>query len=287
MTAANSHQWLVFELCEQAYGFNLDQVREIVSLRNLRIHRMPQTPVAVEGVVLLRDQPIEVIDVRSTLGLCSLRKETDGITNMLQEREADHCRWIEELEACVQEHRQFRLATDPHKCKFGQWYDKLSSHPRGFSQLTNSDLALNSLFAQLNQPHQRIHAIAQQVLSHATAGRSSEARQIIDETRDTELRALRQLFSKCREQIEIVRRGLLLVLTAEDGLFGGLVDRVAEVVNFSQDAIRPIEWTNREQDLLVGVVQWGEAGRMVQLLNVAALGRLRCNQPAPKVACPA
>jgi len=154
MAAANSHQWLVFEIAEQAYGFDLDRVREIVSLRNLRIHRLPQTSAAVEGVVLLRDQPIEVIDVRSALGLCSLRKETEGITAILQEREADHCRWIEELEACVREHREFRLATDPHKCKFGQWYDKLLADSRGFSRLTNDDLALSSLFAQLYRPHQ-------------------------------------------------------------------------------------------------------------------------------------
>ncbi len=287
MAATTSQQWLVFELSEQAYGFDVNHVREIVSLRNMHVHRMPQSSALVEGVVLLRDRPIEVMDVRSALGLCSLRKETEGIAKLLQEREEDHCRWLEELEACMHEHREFRLATDPHKCKFGQWYDKLLGGPQGLSRLTNNDLALTSLFEQLDQPHKRIHAVAQRVLSHATAGRMSEARQILDATRNTELRSLRQIFSKCREQLDIVRRGLLFVFTEEDGVLGGLVDRVSEVVRFSEDQLRPVDCACLGKGLLVGVAQWGETGRMVQLLNIPAIARLRRSPPNPKLSCPA
>ncbi len=287
MAAQTTGQWLVFELSEQAYGFDVNHVSEIVSLRNLRIHRVPQTPAVVEGVVLLRDRPIEVIDVRSALGLCSLHKETEGIVKVLQEREEDHCRWIRELEACVDEQRDFRLATDPHKCKFGQWYDKLIADPQGLSRLTNNDLALTSLLEQLDGPHQRIHAIAQRVIRHATAGRMSEARQIVDETRNTELCSLRQIFSKCRQQIDIVRRGLLFVFTEQDGVFGGLVDRVSDVVKFSEDQIRPVECAALGKGKLVGVAQWGGEGRMVQLLNVAAIVHSRRKYLNPGLSCPA
>jgi purine-binding chemotaxis protein CheW len=275
MATTTRRQWLIFGLSGQAYGFDVAYVREIVSLRSKRIHRLPQTPALVEGVVLLRDRPIEVVDVRSALGLPSLRMETEGITETLRQREEDHCRWLQELEACMRERREFQLATDPHRCKFGQWYDALVNDPQAISQLTNHDLALANLLEQLDQPHQRIHAIARRVASHVTAGRLAEARQIIDETRDTELAALRRLFSKCREQIRIVKRGLLFVFVEEDGLVGGIVDRVSEVLTLSDDQIQPAACASLADSTLVGVARWGAAGGMVQLLHVPAITRLR------------
>lgn len=287
MVAPTSRQWIIMELGEQAYGFDVNHVREIVSLRNMHLHRIPQTPAFVEGVILLRDRPIGVIDVRSTLGLCSLHKETEGIAQVLREREEDHCRWIQELEACVLEQREFRLTTDPHKCKFGQWYDKVLGDAQGLARLTNSDLGLIALLGQLDQPHKRIHAIAQRVLSHATAGRICQARQILDEARNTELCLLRQIFSQCRAQMEIVRRGVLFVFTDEEGAVGGLVDRVSEVVRLSEDQIRPVDCAIVEKGMLDGVAQLGDTGRMVQLLNVPAIARVRRSHPSLKLPCPA
>ena len=279
MAARTNRQWLIFELSDQAYGFAVEHVREIVSLRKMPIHRLPQTSAVVEGVVVLRDHPIEAVDVRSSLGLCSLRKETEGISQLLQEREADHCRWIQELEACVHERREFRLATDPHKCKFGQWYDKLRSDSQALARLANGDLALNSLLEQLDKPHQRIHAIAHQVLSHVTDGRVAQAGQIIDETRNTELSALRVIFSKCREQIQLVRRGLLLVFAEEHGMVGGIVDRVSEVATLSDDEIRPVPGTHLANCVLTGLAQRSDTSRMIQLLDVSAVVGWRTSQP--------
>lgn len=287
MAISTSRQCLVFELSDQAYGFDLEHVREILSLRELHVHRVPQSSAHIEGVVLLRDRPIEVMDVRSALGMCSLNKETEEISTILLEREEDHCRWIQELEACVHEEREFRMATDPHKCKFGLWYDKLMADPVARSRLTNNDLALTSLLEQFDQPHKRIHGIAQRVLGLAGAGKTSDASHVIDETRNTELSSLRQVFAKCREQVEVARRGLLVVFAEDDGAFGGLVDRVFEVVRFPEDQIRPVEHSILGKGILSGVAQWGEAGRMVQLLNVGAIAGLRRGRADSALCCPA
>ncbi len=286
MATTTSRQWIVIELSDQTYGFDVDHVREIVSLQDMHIHRIPQSPACAEGVIVLRDRPIEVIDVRSTLGLCSLHKEAEGITKLLQEREEDHCRWIQELETCVLEQREFRLATDPHKCKFGQWYDKVMGDPQGLSRLTNNDLALTSLLEQLDQPHKRIHAVAERVLGCVSTGRIGEARRILDETRDTELRSLRQIFSKCRAKMEIVKRGVLFVFTEQEGAVGGLVDRVVEVARFSEDQVRPVECATLGRSMLAGVAQWGDAGRMVQLLDVPAVVCRSRSHSNPKLSCP-
>lgn len=281
MVTTTDRQWLIFELSEQAYGFDVNHVREIVSLRSMRMHHMPQDATFVEGVVLLRDQPVVVLDVRSALGLCSLHQETEGIAKTLQEREEDHCRWIQELEACVNEQREFRLAKNPHKCKFGQWYDKLLSTPQGLSRLTNSDLGVTSLLEQLDQPHKRIHEVADHVLDRVAAGDMQEARRIIDETRNGVLCSLRMIFAKCRERLDIARRGLLFVFTEEDGAVGGLVDRVSEVVRFSEDQIQPVECSGLGKSALIGVARYGDAGKMVQLLDAPTIAHLRRGPPKP------
>lgn len=278
MASALNRQWLIFELAGQGYGVDVRHMREIVSLKGVPIHAMPQTPSYVEGVVVLRNQPIDVVDVRAILGMNSLRQETAEIAKILEEREADHCKWINELDSCVNENREFRLATNPHKCKFGQWYDRLMSDPKEMAKITNNDLSLTDLFAQLDQPHQTIHGIAERVLGELTSGDAAAAKKIIEDTRNTELMSLRRIFAKCREQLPVARSGLMFVLAAEDETFGALVDRVAEVVSFSEDDLRPIDRTGLGEDLLAGVANWGGEGKMVLLLDVPAIARARLGE---------
>jgi purine-binding chemotaxis protein CheW len=275
MTAKISNQWLLFELQGQTYGFDVNHVREIVSLQKLAVHQLPGAGRFVEGVVMLRNRGIEVIEMRSAFGLPSLRKETEAILTQLGERERDHLRWLEELEACVYDHREFKLATDPHKCKFGQWYDAVMTNAQELQKLTNNDLATVDMLMKLDQPHKQIHGIAHQVHDHLAAGREMEARQLVENSRNTTLASLRNLFSKCCEQIEVVRRGLLFVLVVEDDMFGVLVDRVSEAVRFSDKEMHDMEHDMLGKGLLCGVTEWGDKGAMVQLLNVSAIARWR------------
>jgi chemotaxis signal transduction protein len=284
-----SHQWLLFELAGQIYGFNVNHVREIVSLRQLSVHRMPETARFIEGVVSLRNTPIEIVEMRAAFGLHSLREETEAIQAILHEREQDHCNWIKELEACAMENREFRLATDPHKCKFGLWYDKLRADAKELLKLTNNDLATSDLFEKLDAPHRQVHEVAHKAMAYVSAGQPEEARNLIDHTRDNVLASLRQLFGRCREQIEIARRGLLFVLIVEDDVFGALVDRVAEVVQFSEEDIRRCDDGTMFNRFLYGVAKWERTNQMVQLLNVpeiarwrlSASGKARASSPTP------
>ncbi len=285
MATTINRQWLIFELAEQAYGVDVQHMREIVSLRDMPIHAMPQAPSFIEGVVTLRNQPIDVMDVRTILGMTSLRQENREIANVLEEREADHCKWIEELELCIDERREFRLATDPHRCKFGQWYDRLLANQKDLARLTNNDLSLINLFAQFDQPHKNIHGIAERVVAKMAAGDAAAAKKIVADTRNTDLSSLRRIFSKCRDQIKISRSGLLFVLTAEDSVFGALVDRVAEVVSFSEDDLRSVDRGGFGGELVAGVATWGSEGKMVLLLDIPAIARIRLGQTDAAMAC--
>ena len=80
-------------------------------------------PPEIRGVINLRGKVMQLIDLRVKLGLPSAKAEFDELIQLLHDREQDHHNWLTELEACVRERRPFKMAKDPHACKFGLWYD--------------------------------------------------------------------------------------------------------------------------------------------------------------------
>lgn len=58
---------LVFELDESAYAISVERIREIVRMRNLT--PLPRSPGWMLGVMALRGEVVEVVDLRSRLGL--------------------------------------------------------------------------------------------------------------------------------------------------------------------------------------------------------------------------
>jgi purine-binding chemotaxis protein CheW len=83
---------LVFELDGSAYAIAVERVREIVSTRDLT--RVPRAPEWLLGVVALRGEIVEVVDLRQRLGLppghigrtsriIVLHGDADGITGVL------------------------------------------------------------------------------------------------------------------------------------------------------------------------------------------------------------
>ena len=64
------HQLLSFELAGAPYAVPVERVREIVRMRP--VTPVPRTPEEVRGVISLRGEMIELIDLRRRLGLGSI-----------------------------------------------------------------------------------------------------------------------------------------------------------------------------------------------------------------------
>jgi hypothetical protein len=147
------NRWLIFELCQQHYALPALQVREMVAMQGQQVRAVPQAAAYVPGVVNLRNQVIPVIDMRTLLNLPSVDDESASIIEELHQREEDHINWLNELEACVDEQRTFRLATDPHLCKFGKWYDKTHSCEVNRRRFTKGRYAMQTLLDAFDAPH--------------------------------------------------------------------------------------------------------------------------------------
>jgi len=226
-TTPSSTRHVMVRLGERAFGIPAELVAEMVQLGP--VTQLPQSRPTMRGVMLVRGEGLAVHDLRTLLSIPSLQQELGDFRAMLEAREQDHRRWLEELERCVTEGRAFTLATDPHKCAFGRWYD-------GF-QTTN--ILLESHLRRFDAPHQRIHALAKEVDAMVRAGDASGAMARIAATRARELAEMLLLFRQLYDLLESSTHEIVVVLRAPSGArIGYTVDSVESVQEVTVEAVQ-------------------------------------------------
>lgn len=192
-------------------------VREILILPE--IVPMPGAAPDVRGVMNLRGKITKVIDLRVRMGLPPANRQTEELVQLLCDREQDHRNWLNELERCVRENQPFTLSQDPHKCKFGIWYD---------SYQTDNSL-LRMTLKNMDAPHQAIHACANEILDKAHAGDSEKALELIELHKKGELALLIRLFEQSRDLLRERQRELAVVLQHDGIRFALTIDSVEAV----------------------------------------------------------
>lgn len=269
--ATGCERWLICEISDQYFAMMVDHVTELVPSNSLTFYRPPRMPSFVEGIVELRGEPIAVVDMRSILGMNSMRQETDDIMELLHQREQDHVNWLNELSACVDNAREFRLAQDPHKCAFGKWYDKLMADSNAVEYFTNGDLGLREVLERFDPIHKRIHGIAANVIELSRQGDKSKANALIEKTQDGDLAEMVRLFEQARGLITKLRRGVIVVLDANAGRIGALVDAASEVRSIQDAEHRSVSMLQNTDSLVSSLVYDEECDRLIQLFDTKSI----------------
>lgn len=273
-TATALDQWLIVRLAGQSFGVEVRCVRELATTQDKHIAPLPRLPDGVVGVLKLRDEVLPVADLRRLLGMPALATETTALVQLLKDREQDHVNWLRELEACVREQRTFQLATNPHMCKFGKWFDALMADDAALSALCNGDEMLERSFrqtlAQFDAPHQRIHSIAQRVTEAVAQGHADEGHAIIERTRDGDLAAMIQLFAAACTTLAERRHPLLVVLSLFGRNVGALVDSVEAVTTVGEEMLTDDGQSNLSSAMVVGFMrsQGEQTDKPTPLLNI-------------------
>ena len=199
------------------YGIELSWVKEILTLDNVR-------PIAssvshTRGAIMVRGNPIPLVDLRKYFGKNALLDDRKKIVDLLDARRQDHIDWLNELEACVNENRDFKKATDPTKCAFGMWM-------QGYKPDTPE---LEREFAAFDEPHREIHAVAEQVLFLAKEGNMTKARERLVEAKEFELKRMLTLFDEVKTYILTSSREIAIIVGSNDSFCGFVVDSVHEI----------------------------------------------------------
>lgn len=227
-------------------------------------HPLPFAPSAVRGVAPLRGQVGLVIDMRTRLGLESLHDEQRKLVDLLHAREEDHRAWLEDLDRCVHEKREFTRTLDPHACAFGQWYDTFKA----------PTLELEWHLRQFKEPHAQIHGVGATAVDLVRAGRSAEATALIDHTRGTVLARLLDLFDGARKLVTSASREIAVIVNVKGRSVGLAVDEVEGIDQLKAETLEEMPPGFASNDAaIVGTARTRRDDRVMVVIDLEALTR--------------
>ncbi|MCA9293426.1 MAG: chemotaxis protein CheW [Phycisphaerales bacterium] len=276
-----ANRWLVCELAMQKFAIPAAYITEIIKMRGHKLWSVPGQPRVVRGVTLLRQQSVPIVDLRLVLGMPSLNDQLAEIIDILDGREQDHVNWLRELESSAVERREFRLATDPHKCGFGKWYDKLMGDERALHQLTDGNMVLIHTLQAFDGPHQRIHGIALQVEDLVKQGKSDEALAMIEATRKGDLGAMIRLFESARQMFQELRQPAAVIVQHDGRPIGLQVDSVDNVTIIDPERTLPVPTHCAHDSQSVS----GIARTDTALISMVDMDKLFCEMGLGEIAC--
>lgn len=253
--------WAIVFLKNQPYAISAGDIQEMLIAPE--VARVPHAAAWVRGVLNLRGQIVPLVDLRKRLGLTSALDELEEFCELMRQREQDHRNWLAELEASVREHRAFTLTTDPHKCKFGQWYDHYKA----------PNLVVAELLKRFDAPHQAIHRVAIDVAELVARGDASGAAAAVANARSGILNTMISLFGELRELIRDSQREIAVVLATPSGKCAVCVDSVDSVEALASDSITdlPQAEMSAASTLATRVGSRSRSGQSVLLLEVQSL----------------
>lgn len=224
-TTSFDYPWVIFTLQNTVMAISSEHVESMVNSQETA--SVPHTPDFVRGVINLRGIVAPFIDLRVRLGMPSFLDEIDEFCSIMDQREQDHRNWLEELEESVRENHEFKLATDPHKCAFGKWYDNYKPTSYG----------LATLLRRFDTPHRKIHGIAEEVVALEKKGDLNSALKIIEECRDNELAEMVELFAGVKKVYRENNNEVAIVIKHGRDSVALAVDTVESVEHFEEGSI--------------------------------------------------
>ncbi|MFK5912781.1 MAG: CZB domain-containing protein [Woeseiaceae bacterium] len=200
------------------------------------IDNLMKTPVkskGLTGIINYLGNPVAVYNFAEMLNIRSSREQNAELSDLLNAREKDHIDWIDALEKSLKKDVSFEKARDPLLCAFGKWYDKFETR----------DEALAEIMTHFDEPHKKIHALADELLDLKENGKLDQALEKLQLARITTLSYLRKHFSNARAQIEDSMHTVVINIT-NDGtkaVVALLIDEIHEVMDFKQEDLIGLE----------------------------------------------
>ena len=214
--------WLIFTLDDKAYAVNSKFVNGI-EMKPKVVTPIPEAPEAYCGVVQRRGEVYPLLDMRKVFHFSTLDQEAADFREMMEQRKADHVKWVETLEHCAETGETFTLATDSHKCTLGMWYDEFTkNHP-----------SAAVLLKKIEEPHRKLHDAAHDVLSAADKGDKEAVEKLLKRVRNDYMPKVISAIDDAENAYKSTFKETVVVLTEDDQMLGLLVDKVLAVDKIS------------------------------------------------------
>lgn len=211
--------WVLARLKESIYALNGKQVESILVMDE-DIIKLPDSNDIYRGTILFRGGVIPVLDLRCLIGMESHEEEQNRFEQMLEDRKQDHIRWVDALQNSVNNGIPFQLATDPHKCAFGKWYDHYEP--------SNQTVAFH--LKKIDEPHRNLHRMATSALAckqeHSTCKRTECLKDSLKKATDLYMPRVVHLLEEAKQIFRDSYRKMVIIVSHGESIYGILVDEV-------------------------------------------------------------
>ncbi|PHS31186.1 MAG: hypothetical protein COA95_07005 [Methylophaga sp.] len=224
-TGKNGPERQIFTFFIEDMMFGLDVENVLMLGQDISdIQRLPVEERGFCGVTKYQGMIVPVLDFAHRLGIASGMDIKSELVTMLIDREKDHIEWINALEVSLKTGAAFVKTLNPDECAFGKWYNKFETR----------DETLTELLHAFDEPHRKIHSLAEGLLTLRDNGKTDEALEQLQHERATTLRRLRALFSRTRDQIQGGMRQVLLFVTLDGKTprYALMIDDINDVINY-------------------------------------------------------
>lgn len=236
---------IIFKLRGGLYCVNSKYVATI--LRQPPYNKLPNTADYLTGVFPHRNGFIQMVDLRCIFGMPTLEQEYEEFSVMLDARKQDHIHWVSELERSIADGEKFTLATDPHECRLGKWYDHFHC---------DNNMVMFHL-RKIEEPHYNLHKAAVEVnncskdCDHCT--RNECLQDILKSAKEQYMPKILSLLEEAKEIFQTtVYHEMVLVL--EKSQIGIVVDEVLAVEDLKAVGDIPILEMQNQSRYLSGIV---------------------------------
>lgn len=221
------YPWLLFQLGKNYFAINSQRVAGIMICPE-NMTSLPDSPDFVRGLIMHHGNIIRLLDLRMLFGLETIEMEREDFHQMLEARKQDHLNWVEELERCIDTGDSFSLATDPHKCAFGKWYDNFESE----SQSVNHHLR------KITDPHRKLHeaalAVAECRQDCENCKRSKCLKEILRELNEVLVPQIVSLLDEAQDVFRASYREMAILIEEDGRHLGLIVDQVLSVEDLNR-----------------------------------------------------
>lgn len=227
-TGKSGQQRQIFTFFIEDMMFGLDVENVLMLGQNVNdIQQLPIEERGFCGVTKFQGTVVPVLDFAHRLDIASGMDIKAQLLTTLTDREKDHIEWMNALETSIKTGAAFVKALNPDECAFGKWYNKFETR----------DETLRELLEIFDEPHRKIHALAEELLGLRDNDKVDEALERLQHERATTLRRLRALFARARDQIQNGMRQVLLFVTTDGKTpcYALKIDDINDVINFSPD----------------------------------------------------
>lgn len=254
---------IVFRVKGELFCANSKYISTILQLPDYE--KLPDSHPCITGIFPYRGDIIQMFDLRTALQIPSLAQEYEEFSMMLDARKQDHVNWVNELERSVMAGEEFTLATDPHKCKLGMWYDSFSCE--------NS--AVNFHLRKIEEPHEKLHAAALETARCEQkcdlCSREECLKSVLERVKEQSMTVILKLLEECKEIFKnSVYHEMALVLSGDSRL-GLVVDEVLSVEELypaeGQEAMKLLHTS----PYIAGVVKSRKLDGLILELNLPAI----------------